>query len=105
MTPPWLCRYSSGVRLFILKPADQSAGVGAATVAARIIHVDPSAAYKGQRRRSEAFNEPVMKITSNSNAMIGAVAITGFVAMPTAQAMTAMIIQRLLADWAARITA
>src|ERR1043165_6954496 len=105
MTPNCVCRYSSGVRLFILKPTDQSAGVGAAIVAAKIIHVDASIAYKGHRRRSAVFNEPVMKITSNSSARIGAVAITGFVAMPTAQATTAATTQPLPVDCVARITA
>src|SRR5436853_4981536 len=105
MTPNCVCRYSTGVRLFILKPTDQSAGVGASIVAAKIIHVDPSAAYSAHRRRSDVFNEPVMKTTSNSKAMMGAVAITGLVAMPMAQATTAATTQRLLADCAARITA
>src|SRR5690349_4578295 len=100
MTPGWVCKYSSGVRPFILKPADASAGVGAAIVAARMIQVEASIAYNGQRPRSALFNEPLMKITSNSKAMMGAVAITGFVAMPMAQATTAAATQRLFADCA-----
>src|SRR2546423_11776232 len=105
MTPNWVCRYSSGVSVFILKPTDQSAGVGAAMVAAIIIHVEASAAYKPHRRRNAVFSEPVIKITSNNKATMGAVAITGLVAMPMAQLTTAATTQRRLADSAARITA
>src|SRR3954447_13362310 len=105
MTPNWVCRYSSGVNVFILNPTDQSAGVGATMVAAITPHVAASAAYKPQRRRSATFNEPATKITSNNRAMMGAVAITGLVAIPMAQLMTAATIQRRLAVSAARITA
>ena len=46
-----------------------------------------------------------MKITSNNKATMGAVAITGLVAMPMAQLTTAATTQRRLADSVARITA
>src|SRR2546423_14307295 len=102
MTPNWVCRYSSGVSVFILKPTDQSAGVGAAIGATIIIHVEASAAYKPHRRRNAVFSEPVMKITSNNKAMMGAVAITGLVAMAMAQLTTAAIAQRRGPGLAAR---
>src|SRR5437764_13171499 len=105
MTPNWVCRYSSDVSVFILKPTDQSAGVGAAMVAAIIIHVEASAAYKPHRRRNAVFSEPVMKITSNNKAMMGAVAITGVVAMPMAQLTMAPTTQLRRAHAAARIHA